>query len=233
MKYTDYNRLANSDEFFYCPLCSDRLPNLNDSFFLDGSISESSSISRNSSVISDGVISPFNELQEARGKHTNKFLVAHVNINILKSKFMEIYELLNDKIVDLLFISETKLDGSFRDFIFDVPGYKLEQKDRNLHGGGVAAFIRSDIPARRRKDLESQNLENITLEVTLNKTNQCFLCVYRPPDFPGELLGNDLSKTLDKCLTLYDHYAIFGDLNYDLLSDVKKRPLTDLWNFSA
>lgn len=36
-----------------------------------------------------------------------------------------------------------------------------------------------------------------------------------------------LRKTLNKCLTLYDHYAILGDLNYDLLSDVKKRPLTD------
>ena len=131
----------------------------------------------------------------------------------------------------MFFISETKLDISFRDSIFDVPGYKLKRKDRNLHGGGVAAFIRSDIPARRRKDLESQNLENITLEVTLNKTNGCFLYVYRPPDFPDELFGNDLSKTLDKCLTLYDHYAILGDLNYDLLSDVKKRPLTDFMEF--
>ena len=195
MKVTDYNRLANSDECFYCPLCSDRLPKLNDSFFLDGSISDSSNISGNSGVISDGVISPFNKFREARAKHPNKFLVAHLNINSLKSKFMEIYELLNDKIVDLLFISETKLDISFRDSIFDVPGYKLERRDRNLQGGGVAAFIRSDIPGRRRKDLESQNLENITLEVTLNKTNWCFLCIYRPPDFPDELFGNDLSKT--------------------------------------
>ena len=112
------------------------------------------------------------------------------------------------------------MDIYFRDSIFAVPGYKLERRDRNLHGGGVAAFIRSDISARRCKDLESQNLENITLEVTLNRTNWCFICFYRPPDFPYELFGNDLSKTLDKCLTLYDHYAILGDLNHDLLSDV-------------
>ena len=79
--------------------------------------------------------------------------MAHLNINSLKSKFMEIYELHNAKIVDLLFISETKLDISFRDSIFDVPGYKLERRDRNLHGSGIAAFIRSDMPARRRKVL--------------------------------------------------------------------------------
>ena len=131
MKVSDHNRLANSDDCFYWPLCSDRLPNLNDSFFLDESISDSSNISGNSSVISDGVISPFNVLQETRAKHPNKFLVAHLNNNSLKSKFMEIYELLNDKIVDLLFISETKLDISFHDSVFAVPGYKLERRDRN------------------------------------------------------------------------------------------------------
>ena len=96
---------------------------------------------------------------------------------------MEINELLVDKVVDLLFISETKLDSSFLDSVFDVAGYKLERRDRNLHGGGLAAFIRSDIPSRRRKDLKCHDLENVTIEVNLNKTKWCFLSVYRPPGF--------------------------------------------------
>ena len=91
------------------------------------------------------------------------------------------YELLNEKLVDLLFISETKLDSSFRDNIFEVQEYKLERCDRDLHGGGVAAIIRPDIPARRRKALESKCLENITYEETLNKLKWSILCVYRPP----------------------------------------------------
>jgi hypothetical protein len=33
--------------------------------------------------------------------------------------------------------------------------------DRDIYGGGLAAFIRTDIPARRRHDLECKNLENI------------------------------------------------------------------------
>ncbi|KAH3875888.1 hypothetical protein DPMN_039170 [Dreissena polymorpha] len=43
--------------------------------------------------------------------------------------------------------------------------YKLERQDRNSRGGGIAAFIRAEIPARRRRDLESKHLENILFEI--------------------------------------------------------------------
>ena len=35
-------------------------------------------------------------------------------------------------------------------------------------------------------------------------------------------------KSLDKCSTLYDNHLLFGDLNYDLLSESKSKPLTDI-----
>jgi exonuclease III len=41
-------------------------------------------------------------------------MAAHLNINSLRYKFDEIKEVLTDNIVDLLIISETKLDESFR-----------------------------------------------------------------------------------------------------------------------
>jgi peptide subunit release factor 1 (eRF1) len=40
-------------------------------------------------------------------------MAAHLNINSLRYKFDEIKEVLTDNIVDLLIISETKLDESF------------------------------------------------------------------------------------------------------------------------
>ena len=104
----------------------------------------------------------------------------------------------------------------------------MERGVRNIHGGGVAAFIRSGILSRRRKDIECNELENITYEVILNKSKSCFLCVYRPPHVSNEFFGSDLSKTLDKCITHYDHYSVIGDLNYDLISEMKGKPLTDL-----
>ena len=146
----------------------------------------------------------------------------------MKFKFVEIEELLNEKTVDLLFISETKIDSSFRNSIFEVSGYKHERHDRNIHGGGLAAFIRTDIPARRRHDLECKNLENIIYEVTLNKTKWSILCVYRPPSMSDKKFSEQLTITIDKCITQYDHYLLMGDLNYDLLCKNKGKTLFDL-----
>jgi exonuclease III len=42
-------------------------------------------------------------------------MAAHLNINSLRYKFDEIKEVLTNNIVDLLIISETKLDESFND----------------------------------------------------------------------------------------------------------------------
>ena len=92
----------------------------------------------------------FEELRSTRSKHPNTFLTAHLNINSLRYKFFEIHGILNDKLIDLLlFISETILDSSFRDNLFDIPGYRIHRKYRTASGGGIAALIRSDIPARR------------------------------------------------------------------------------------
>ena len=49
----------------------------------------------------------------------------------------EIKDILLDKVVDCLIISETKLDSSFKDSIFEVDGYKLQRRDRTDHHGDV------------------------------------------------------------------------------------------------
>ena len=76
-----------------------------------------------------------------------------------------------DRIVAILFISETKIDASFRDQLFQVEGYRLERRERNAYGGGIAAFIRPDIPAKRRRDLETTQTESIIYEVNINSKN--------------------------------------------------------------
>jgi hypothetical protein len=67
---------------------------------------------------------------------------------------------------------------SWKNIIFELSGYKLERIDRNIHGGGLATFIRTDIPARRRHDLECQNLENIIYEVTKAITSRFLKLLY-------------------------------------------------------
>ena len=73
-----------------------------------------------------------------------------------------------------------------------------------------------------------RKLENIIYEVTLNKTKWSILCVYRPPSMSDKKFSEQLTITIDKCITQYDHYLLMGDLNYDLLCKNKGKTLFDL-----
>jgi hypothetical protein len=53
--------------------------------------------------------------------------------------------------------------------------------------GGIATFMRADIPARRRFDIECKTLENIVYEVTLDKTKWLIYAIYRPPSMANDI----------------------------------------------
>ena len=91
----------------------------------------------------------------------------------------------------LLGISETKFDDTFPHGQFHVDNYVLNRNDRTSHGGGVALYVRSDIPHRRRHDLENiidssaTGLEIIIIEATLRTKEQWIYIVgCKPPVAP-------------------------------------------------
>ena len=72
-------------------------------------------------------------------KNLNRIVLAHLHINSLRNKF----DLLTDHIkgnIDVLVISETKLDDSFPTGQFKIPGYaspfRLDQ-NQNHDGGNI------------------------------------------------------------------------------------------------
>ena len=78
-------------------------------------------------------------------------IIAHLNINPLRNKFKFLISLIKDNI-DVLMISETKLDESFPTNQFMINGFSAPFRlDRNDKGGGIILFIlyiREDIPSR-------------------------------------------------------------------------------------
>ena len=62
-------------------------------------------------------------------------MLSHININSVRNKFHELSDLFKRYLVNILFLSETKLDQSFRQAQFEVPGFKSFRKDRSAHGG--------------------------------------------------------------------------------------------------
>ena len=78
----------------------------------------------------------------------NKIIFAHLNINSIQNKFDSLADVIKDNI-DILMISETKVDYTFPDGQFFLDGFgKPFRLDRNRNGRSIMLFIRNGIPGK-------------------------------------------------------------------------------------
>ena len=76
------------------------------------------------------------KLDKIRTKNFDRLIIGNLDINSLSSKFDQLKLLIQGK-VDILIITETKLDDSFPIDQFIISGYsKPYRLDRNRNGGG-------------------------------------------------------------------------------------------------
>ena len=119
-------------------------------------------------------------LKAIRLKNVNKPMIAHLNINSLRNKFEFLISLSEDNL-DVLMISETKLDESFPTNQFMINGFSAPFRlDLNDKGGGIILYIREDIPSRL-VSTESSQVEGFFVDVNLlNKKKWLLCCSYNP-----------------------------------------------------
>ena len=74
--------------------------------------------------------------KELKAKNEDSLIIAHLNINFIQNKLEALRTLVQGK-VDILVISETKLDESFPLNQFTLEGFSPPfRADRNSQGGG-------------------------------------------------------------------------------------------------
>ena len=72
-------------------------------------------------------------------------------------------------------VTESKLDDTFPDSQFHVPGYKVPfRKDRIEVGGGIIVFVRDDIPCKKLDARIPEDIEALYLEINLRHTKWLF-----------------------------------------------------------
>ena len=89
-------------------------------------------------------IEPVKVLNNIRQNHFNRLVIAQLNINSLRNKFASLSTMIKDY-VDLLLISETKIDSSFPTAQFHIDGYTIHRRDRDENGGGLLLCVREDV----------------------------------------------------------------------------------------
>ena len=100
----------------------------------------------------------------------NKLIFAHLDINSIRNKFEELIGQVKGTI-DVLMISETKIDGSLPIANFLTHGFSQPYRtDRYSSGGGIMLYVREDILSNLLK-VECLPTEGFHFELKLRSEN--------------------------------------------------------------
>ena len=84
-------------------------------------------------------------------KYPQNPIIAQTNINSIRNKFETLVSLVTSDI-DILTISETKIDESFPLSQFMIDGFSMPyRRDRNTHGGWILVYFRNNITSKLLK----------------------------------------------------------------------------------
>ena len=154
-------------------------------------------IPNNDEIISDKE-SPSTTLQNLRLKNVDKIIIGHININSVRNKIHMLADIIRGR-VDIMLISETKLDNTFPKAQFFLQGYSEPVRlDRTANGGGLLLYLRDDIPVKQLPVIAG-NIECVISEVTISKKKWLLLGTYNPSK-------SMISKHLSTLETSLCHY---------------------------
>ena len=113
-----------------------------------------------------------------KSKCPDKLIMGHLSINSVRNKFNTLSLIVKDN-VDILMISETKLDDLFLTAKFLFHGFSTPYRlDRNSKDGTILLYIREDIQSRLLNSKSKTGIENISVEINLSKRKWFLNCSY-------------------------------------------------------
>lgn len=134
------------------------------------------------------------------------------NARSIRGKIVEFFNFLVNRDIDVCMVTETWLEPHLN---FSHSLYKCFRLDRHgQRGGGVAIVIKKQLKYKQLQSIDTQLIENIIIELTLNDTDTLKIaCVYFPG---GRSTGNSRSifkSDMRKLLSINGKYMLCGDFN--------------------
>ena len=163
---------------------------------------------------------PSKVLYSIRQKHSNRLIIAQLNINSLRNKLSTLSAMIKNNI-DILLLSETKIDTSFPTAQFHIDGFTIYRRVRNENGGGLILYVKEDVPSTLLK-IDSE-IEAFYTELNIRKKKSLLCCSHDPKKNLITKHLDEISKNLDIFSSKYDNFIILGDLN----SESCEQPILD------
>jgi len=134
----------------------------------------------------------------------------------------EMYAVLRDNDVDVACITETWLKQSVPSDVVNIAGYAMHRSDRKdgRRGGGVAVFVRHNVPCVRLAALESPSVETVWLlyrrpRMPRAVSHVVIGAVYHPPSADDNVMTTHILSCLDTVTRDHPHAGVvlLGDFN--------------------
>ena len=179
----------------------------------------------NSDTITDdqNISDPKSILSSLKEKNADRPVIGHLNINFIAPKFEPLVSLVKENI-DLLMVSETKVDDSYPNGQFEIEGYSRPIRlDRNCHGGGIMIFPRDDLPCHElRSHKLPSDIECTFLELTIRQSKWLVVAGYNPHKENIAYFLSNVGNELDKYLSNYENLLMLGDWNSAVTENAMK-----------
>ena len=153
------------------------------------------------------------------------FKIVHYNINsiLAHDRISQLTAVCQTLKIDVLIISESKLDQTIPSSLITIPGYHEPLRhDRSIngrHGGGVLMYISENLAFQQKHEFESELFEHIWADIRINGKIFAINGLYRPPNEDAEN-HNLFLETAEKVLLQLNNYnradykLLSGDFNF-------------------
>ena len=147
------------------------------------------------------------------------------------SKLDQIYHIIHDLKIDVLCLSETRLNSYVTDAQLSVDGFTLVRKDRTANkGGGIMIYLKKSLRFMFCNQLNDDHLETLWCHIKhRNSLFKSFLicCFYRSPS-AKTVYQEIFSENIEKAVLLNPNIIILGDFNCNMLPQNDSNTIIDL-----
>ena len=214
---TNIHETSHSHSFHACAKAHDNAP-MSDEYDndRDNNVNISHSLSHDNDITSN----LFGNMQNLRKNYLNHIMIGHLNVNSLGPKLTEIKELQNLCKIDVLVLSETKLDGSYKQEVLDIDGYSCIRQDKRSNSGGLLMYVSNDIPHSVGSiNVCNNDIECLSIELNVSDDKIILLGLYKNPKTDPVLFKRFFKETCEEICESHENVVIIGDLNFNMLQD--------------
>ena len=112
----------------------------------------------------------FDELKALRLKYPRNVMTSYINTNSVRNKFTDFSEMVGDYI-DILVISETKIDSSFPTSQFVIDGFKSPYRlNVSRNSSGVLVYVRDSLLSKQLNVIGTQpDIQVVPFDINVRK----------------------------------------------------------------